>query len=321
MLDMKVIIQIPAYNEEETLSIAINALPKTLAGVDVVEYLIINDGSADKTVDIAKQCGVHHVVSHSSNQGLAKAFMTGLAACLERGADIIVNTDADNQYEADDIIKLVTPIIEGQAEFVIGERPISQTQHFSIAKKFLQKLGSWVVRVLSGTNIKDAPSGFRAISREAALKFNVFTTYTYTLETIIQAGQLGIKTVSVPVRTNGDLRPSKLVKSIPQYVKQSILTMLRVVNTYKPLRTFINLTIIFLIPGVVLLARWVIFYSADTPATHIPSLIIAIGLVITALQFLIFGLIADLVAVNRLLLEDVQLRLRKERVAGLSDNK
>lgn len=312
---MKVIIQIPAYNEEETLSIAINALPKTLVGVDVVEYLIIDDGSADKTSEVAKQCGVHHVIRHPYNQGLAKAFMTGISAGLDRGADIIVNTDADNQYEADDIIKLVTPIIEGKAEFVIGERPISQTQHFSLTKKFLQKLGSWVVRVLSGTEIKDAPSGFRAISREAALKFNVFNNYTYTLETIIQAGQLGIKTISVPVRTNGDLRPSKLVKSIPQYVKQSILTMLRVVNTYKPLRTFINLTIIFLIPGIILIVRWVVFYSGDTPASHIPSLIIAIGLVITALQFLIFGLIADLVSVNRQLLEDIQLRLRREQMS------
>ncbi len=308
---MKVIIQIPAFNEADALPISLADLPTQIDGATVVEWLVIDDGSSDNTSDVAKRHGVHHVVRHSYNQGLARAFMTGIEACLRLGADVIVNTDADNQYLAADIPNLVRPIIEGRADFVIGERPILETEHFSFVKKLLQRLGSFVVRVLSRTSIQDAPSGFRAISREAALRLNVFNDYTYTLETIIQAGQTGIRTLSIPIRTNGYLRPSRLVKSIPHYVRRSLVTMFRVINIYKPLRFFMWLSILPFTLGGILVIRWAVFYSGDTPASHIPSLLIGVGLILIGFQLLIFGLIADIISVNRRLLEDIQYRLRK----------
>ena len=207
---MKLIIQIPCYNEAETLEIALNALPKQIDGIDEIEYLIINDGSKDNTVEVAKNWGVHHIVNFKQNRGLAKGFMAGLDACLRNGADIIVNTDADNQYCGDDIETIVRPILEGKADIVIGERPIDQTEHFSWLKKKLQHFGSWVVRKASNTNIPDAPSGFRAYSREAAMQMNVVNEYTYTLEQIVQAGRTKIAITSVPIRTNEELRPSRL---------------------------------------------------------------------------------------------------------------
>lgn len=308
---MKVIIQIPAYNEAEALPISVPELPTSIEGVTCVEWLVIDDGSHDGTSEVAKRLGVHHVVRHQYNRGLAKTFMTGIEACLRLGADIIVNTDADNQYSAKDIPNLVRPIIEGKADFVIGERPILETEHFSFVKKMLQKLGSFMVRVLSQTAIQDAPSGFRAISRDAALRLNVFSDYTYTLETIIQAGQTGIRTLSIPIQTNGYLRPSRLVKSIPHYVRRSLVTMFRVINIYKPFRFFLGLSILPLISGSILVIRWAVFFSGDTPATHIPSLLIGIGLIVIGLQLFIFGLIADIISVNRRLLEDIQYRQRK----------
>ncbi len=308
----KVIIQIPAFNEENSLPITLSKLPKTIPGIDIVEWLVIDDGSTDKTVDVAKKYGAHHVVSHIKNQGLAKTFMTGIEACLCRGADIIVNTDADNQYCADDIEKLVGPILNGKAEVVVGERPIFEIDHFSLSKKYLQKLGSWMVRTLSKTNVQDAPSGFRAYSRNAAMRLNVFNTYTYTLETIIQAGRSGISIASVPIRTNEDLRPSRLVKSVPHYIKQSVLTMSRVITTYKPLTVFLWLSAIPFLVGALLLTRWLLFYLGDTPATHIPSLILSIGCILVGIQLAIFGLIADIISVNRKLLEDIQYKLRSE---------
>ena len=223
---MKVIIQIPALNEEKTLPLTLSKLPKRIPGISKIEVLILDDGSTDRTVEVAKQNGADYVVSAKQNQGLAKTFLMGLDACLKRGADIIVNTDADNQYNADDIEKLIQPILENKADIVIGERPISQTKHFSLIKKSLQKLGSLMIRVVSDTNIPDAPSGFRAISKQAALQLNVFNNYTYTLETIIQAGKKGIPIMSVPIRTNKDERPSKLVKSIPKYIKRSIVAQI-----------------------------------------------------------------------------------------------
>ncbi|MSR88793.1 MAG: glycosyltransferase family 2 protein [Candidatus Margulisbacteria bacterium] len=308
----KVIIQIPAFNEENSLPITLSKLPKTMPGIDIVEWLVIDDGSTDKTVEVAHKYGAHHVVSHVKNQGLAKTFMTGIEACLCRGADIIVNTDADNQYCADDIEKLVAPILNGKAEVVVGERPIFEINHFSISKKYLQKLGSWMVRTLSKTNVQDAPSGFRAYSRNAAMRLNVFNTYTYTLETIIQAGRSGISIASVPIRTNEDLRPSRLVKSVPHYIKQSVLTMSRVITTYKPLTVFLWLSAIPFLIGALLLSRWLLFYLGDTPATHIPSLILSIGCILVGIQLAIFGLIADIISVNRKLLEDIQYKLRSE---------
>ena len=225
---MKLIIQIPCYNEAETLGIALSALPRQVPGFDSVEWLIIDDGSTDDTVKVALSHGVDHVVRHTRNQGLARGFMNGLQACLEHGADVIVNTDADNQYEADDIPLLTAPIVNGKADIVIGARPIQAIEHFSPIKKLLQKLGSWVVRVASKTDVPDAPSGFRAISRTAARHLVVFSDYTYTLETIIQAGQKNMAITSVPIRVNGDLRPSRLVKSIASYIQRSIVTIIRV---------------------------------------------------------------------------------------------
>jgi len=308
---MKLIIQIPAFNEEETLPLTLSKLPKRIDGISEIEVLIIDDGSTDNTVEVAKKHGAHHVVSAVQNQGLAKTFLLGLHTCLSKNADIIVNTDADNQYNADDIEKLVKPIIEKKADIVIGERPIKSTQHFSIVKKLLQRLGSFVVRMLSDTHIQDAPSGFRAFSRRAALELNVFNNYTYTLETIIQAGKKGIPMMSVPIRTNRDERPSRLVKSIPTYIKRSIITMFRIFNTYRPLSFFVILGAIPLLAGIGIGTRWVVLFMGKGSALHIPSLILTAILIILGMQIFIFGLVADLISVNRQLLEDIQKKLRE----------
>jgi len=315
----KLIIQIPCYNEEETLGITLATLPRELPGVDTVEWLIVNDGSTDTTVEVAQANGVDHIVNFRHNQGLAKAFLAGIEACLKADADIIVNTDADNQYCADDIPKLIEPILLGKAEIVVGARQIKQIKHFSPTKKFLQKFGSWVVRVASNTSILDAPSGFRAFSREAALRLNVFNDYTYTLETIIQSGQKGMAITSVPIRTNRYLRPSRLVKSIPSYVKRSLLTILRIFMTYKPLRFFVILGSIPFTLGSLLGIRWLILYFAGTPRAHVPSLILAAILILIGFQLWMLGLVADLMAVNRKILEDIQLRLRRFEVDSQRD--
>ncbi|MGB5584186.1 MAG: glycosyltransferase family 2 protein, partial [Gammaproteobacteria bacterium] len=238
---MKLIIQIPCFNEAETLAITLADLPREVPGFDQVEWLIIDDGSTDDTVKVALDNGVDHVVRHPRNQGLAQGFMNGLDACLSHGADVIVNTDADNQYNAEDIPALVAPILEGKAEIVVGARPIKTIEHFSPAKKLLQKLGSWVVRAASQADIPDAPSGFRAMSRNAAQRLMVFNDYTYTLETIIQAGQKNMAITSVPIRVNEDLRPSRLVKSIPSYIKRSIGTIIRIFIIYRPFRFFVTI--------------------------------------------------------------------------------
>ena len=307
----KLIIQIPCYNEEEALGVTLSTLPRELPGVDTIEWLIINDGSSDRTVEVARAYGVDRIVNFDYHRGLAKAFMVGIEACLEAEADIIVNTDADNQYCADDIPKLIEPILSGRAEIVVGARPIKQIKHFSPAKKVLQKLGSWAVRVASNTSIPDAPSGFRAFSREAAFRINVFNEYTYTLETIIQAGQKGMAITSVPIRTNRYLRPSRLVKSIPSYVQRSLLTILRIFMTYKPLRFFMFLGSLPFTLGTLLGIRWLILFFAGTPKAHVPSLILAAILILIGFQLWMFGLVADLMAVNRKMLEDIQLRLRR----------
>jgi glycosyltransferase involved in cell wall biosynthesis len=307
----KLIIQIPCYNEERTLGLTLSQLPRELPGIETIEWLVIDDGSRDRTVEVAKVCGVDHIVSLATNQGLAKAFMAGLEASLKAGADIIVNTDADNQYCAEDIPALIQPILLGEAEIVIGARPIQEIEHFSPIKKFLQRLGSWVVRLASNTRIPDAPSGFRAFSREAAMQLNVFNQYTYTLETIIQAGQKGMAITSVPIRTNGELRPSRLVKSIPSYIKRSVLTIFRIFMTYKPLRFFLLLGSFPLGLGVALGLRWLGFFLLGTDRTRLPSLILAAILILIGVQLIILGLVADLLAVNRKLLEDIQLRMRR----------
>lgn len=246
---IKLIIQVPCYNEAGTLSIALGCLPRKIAGIDIVEWLIIDDGSTDNTSEIAREAGVDHIIRHSHNMGLATAFMTGINACLKEGADIIVNTDADNQYNADDIPALVEPILAGKSQYVIGTRPIASISHFSLIKKCLQKLGSWMVRTVSGTVVEDAPSGFRAIDREAALKLNVFSAYTYTIETIIQAGQKDIPIMCVPIRVNEELRPSRLVRSIFAYVRRSTWTMIRIFVVYRPFKFFLAIGSVFSWPG------------------------------------------------------------------------
>ena len=320
---MKVIIQIPCYNEEATLGLTLSQLPRRLPGVDEVEWLIINDGSRDRTVEVAQASGVDHIVNFEHNQGLAKGFMAGIEAALKAGADIIVNTDADNQYCAEDIPKLIQPILDGNAEIVIGARPIQEIKDFSPIKKLLQKLGSWVVRIASKTDIPDAPSGFRAISREAALRLNVFNEYTYTLETIIQAGQRGMAITYVPIRTNGYLRPSRLVKSISAYVQRSIITIIRIFMTYRPLQFFMMLGSVPFSIGFLLCMRWLLLFwgiwGGDPAKPRVPSLILAAILILIGVQLWIFGLVADLMAVNRKLLEDVQLRLRRSELKDKRD--
>lgn len=306
---MKLIIQIPCLNEAETLAIALAELPRVVAGFDSVEWLIIDDGSTDDTVAVARANGVDHVVSHPVNRGLAIGFMSGLQEGLKLGADVIVNTDADNQYCGADIPKLTAPILARQADIVIGARPIDDTAHFSWIKKKLQRLGSWAVRVASKTDVVDAPSGFRAMSRDAAMRLNVFSAYTYTLETIIQAGQSNLRIASVPVRTNGDLRPSRLVKSISSYVKRSLLTIIRVFVIYRPLALFVWTGSLFLLAGIVAGGRFLWFYLLGNGEGHVQSVVLASLLVTLGMLLCMMGLIADLISVNRKLLERVGVRL------------
>lgn len=315
---MKLIIQVPCYNEAETLEVALNDLPKHIDGIDEIEYLIINDGSKDNTVEVAKKWGVNYVVNFRRNKGLAKGFMAGLDACLRNGADIIVNTDADNQYNGDDIEKLVRPILEGKTDIVIGERPIDQTEHFSPLKKKLQHFGSWVVRKASKSDIPDAPSGFRAYSRDAAMRLNVVNEYTYTLETIVQAGRTKIAQTSVPIRTNSELRPSRLFSSMFGYVKKSMLTILRAFMMYKPLQFFSTIGGVGFIAGLAVGIRFIIYMCMGQGNGHVQSLILA-GLLIT-LGVLIFviGLQADLIAANRKILEDIQYHVRKIDYDGVN---
>ena len=308
---MKLIIQIPCYNEAETLTIALNDLPKHIEGIDEIEYLIINDGSKDDTVKVAKEWGVNYVVNFKRNKGLAYGFLAGLDACLKNGADIIVNTDADNQYVGKDIEKLVRPILEGKTDIVIGERPVDTTEHWSPLKKKLQHFGSWVVRKASKTGIPDAPSGFRAYSREAALRMNVINEYTYTLETIVQAGRTKIAMTSVPIRTNGELRPSRLFNSMIGYVKKSMVTILRALMMYKPLMFFCILGIIVFCMGAALGFRFLFFYFQGVGSGHIQSLILASTLMMLGFSTIVIGLQADLIAANRKILEDIQYRVRK----------
>lgn len=307
----RLIIQIPCLNEVETLGITLAALPRSVPGFDLVEWMVIDDGSKDDTAKLAKTLGVDHVIRHSTNRGLAAAFMTGIDAALRRGADVIVNTDADNQYNADDIPALTAPILDRTADIVIGSRPINDTVHFSWIKKRLQRLGSWAVRVASKTDVDDAPSGFRAISREAAMRLNVFNAYTYTLETIIQAGLSNLTVVSVPIRTNEDLRPSRLVRSVRSYVQRSIGTIFRVFITYRPLTFFLWAGALFAVAGLAAGARFVYFFLQAEGEGHVQSVVFtALSLIIATLLGMM-GLIAELIAVNRKLLEQILYRSKR----------
>jgi len=306
---LKLIIQIPCYNEADTLAIALAALPREVPGFDAVEWLIIDDGSTDDTVAVARANGVDHVIRHTRNQGLARGFMTGLDACLRLGADVIVNTDADNQYNADDIPALTKPILEHRADIVVGARPIETIKHFSPVKKMLQKLGSWVVRLASKTDIPDAPSGFRAMSRAAAQRLMVFNDYTYTLETIIQAGQKNMAITSVPIRVNEDLRPSRLVKSIPSYIKRSIVTIVRIFIIYRPFRFFGTIGAVLFGAGFLIGMRFLWHYIEGNGDGHIQSLILAALLLGLGFQTLLIAVVADLLAANRKLIEDVRFKM------------
>ncbi len=308
---MKLIIQIPCYNEADTLEIALNDLPKELDGIDEIEYLIINDGSSDDTERIALEWGVHYVVHFKRNLGLAKGFLAGLDLALRHGADIIVNTDADNQYCGADIEKLIRPILYREADIVIGERPIDEIEHFSYIKKKLQRFGSKVVRIASRTDIPDAPSGFRAYSRKAAMRMNVHNEYTYTLETIVQAGRNKMAITSVPIHTNPNLRESRLMGSIYDYVKKSMLTILRAVLMYKPMQSFVLLGMAALLGGGAIGVRFVYYYLQGQGGGHVQSLILASMLIVIGVQTFMLGLQADIISANRKLLEDIQYRVKK----------
>ena len=307
---MKLIIQIPCYNEEETLTIALDALPRKIEGIDTIEYLIINDGSKDDTVRVAREWGVNYIVNFKRNKGLAQGFMAGLDACLRNGADIIVNTDADNQYNADDIEKL-GPILEGRTDIVIGERPVDDVEHWSPLKKKLQHFGSFVVRKASGTDIPDAPSGFRAYSREAAMHLNVINEYTYTLETIVQAGRSKIAMESVPVRTNAELRPSRLFSSMFGYVKRSMVTIIRAYVMYKPMKFFCLIGGLIFLLGTGRGVRFLFYFFQGNGAGHIQSLILCSMLIVLGGETILLGFMASLTAANRKILEDIQYRVKK----------
>lgn len=307
----KIIIQIPCFNEEDTLPTTLNALPRTINDEHPVEWLIIDDGSTDNTSEVAKTLGVDHIITHYQNLGLARAFMTGIDACLERGADIIVNTDADNQYCADCIPDLVNPVLEEEAHIVIGARPIQEIEHFSLIKKILQRLGTWGVGLASGTKILDAPSGFRAFSRQAAIQINVFSNYSYTLETIIQAGQRGLTVKSVPIKTNEFLRPSRLLKSIPSYIWKQVLTIIRIFMTYRSFRFFALPGLISFSLGFLLSLRFLFYFVNGTGAGHIQSLLLSALLMGSGFFLVISGLIADLISVNRKLLEKISSKIQK----------
>jgi len=308
---VKLIIQIPCLDEAQTLPQTIAALPRTLPGVDLVEYLIIDDGSTDNTVAVARECGVHHIVSHVQNQGLARAFSTGLDACLRLGADIIVNTDADNQYDASAIPALIQPILDRRADFVIGDRGTDQIAHFSWSKKRLQRLGSWVVRQASGTTVPDATSGFRALSRHAALKLNIVSEFTYTLESLIQAGNKNLATASVPVKTNAATRKSRLFRSNAGYITRSAKTIVRIYSMYKPMRAFVMLGSVMCALGVALGVRFLYYYFSGAGTGKVQSLLLGVILLVVGAQTILTGFLADVMGHNRDLVEELLFRVKR----------
>ena len=314
----KLIVQIPCYNEEHTLPQTVHDIPRHIEGVDQVEILIIDDGSTDRTVEVAKELGVDHIVRNTCNKGLARTFLVGLDASLRLGADVIVNTDGDNQYKGEDIPKLTAPILKGEADIVIGSRQVDTIPHFSFSKKRLQKLGSFVVRILSETNIPDTVSGFRAFSREAAMQMNIVSPYSYTIETIIQAGKKHMAVTSVPVQTNPKTRESRLISSIPKFLERSITTMIRMYTMYQPLRFFFYVGILCLIAGLIPSVRFVYFFLATGGKGHIQSLIFAAIMFIIGFNILMIGLLADVVSFNRRLIEETLLRVRRIELTHLN---
>lgn len=313
----KLVIQIPCLNEEESLPVTLAELPRSVPGFDEVVVLVIDDGSTDRTVEVARQHGVAHIVSLGRRCGLARAFCAGMAKGLSLGADVIVNTDADNQYCGADIVKLVEPILRGEADLVVGARPIANIEHFSPLKKMLQFAGSALLRHVSQTRVADAPSGFRAYSREAALRMNVFSQFTYTMETLIQAGRQGLRVASVPIRVNAKLRESRLFKGMATYIRRSVATMIRIYVLYSPLQFFLLLGTPLFLAGAALMARWLYYYLYVNPHIQkIPSLILASVLILIGVQLLALGVIADLISRNRSLLEELLYRERKRDPGG-----
>ncbi len=310
----KLIIQIPCFNEEETLPQVISDLPKSIPGIDSIEYLVIDDGSTDQTVQVAKNNGVHHVVSLGTNRGLAQAFSEGLDASLVAGATIIVNTDADNQYDGTCIPDLIGPILAGDADMVVGARPILEIEHFSPVKKLLQRIGSYVVRALSGTDVVDAPSGMRAFTRDMAMRLFVHNSYTYTMETLIQAGQSGYKVASVPIRVNGETRPSRLFKSNFSYVLKSVSVIIRAYTLYKPLRFFGLISVVMFFIAAALGTRFLIRYFVDGGDGMIQSLLVVVICTIIGCISFGFGVVCDLNASNRRLLEDIRYNIKKKEL-------
>ena len=303
---MKLIIQIPCLNEEGTIGVTLSALPRTVDGFDTVEWLIIDDGSQDNTCEVAKQHGVDHFVKHRRHQGLARAFMSGLRECIRLNADVIVNTDADDQYNAGDIPSLVAPIMGGRADIVIGARPIAKIRHFSRTKKFLQKFGSWMVRQISFTDVPDTTSGFRAMTLEAARRTMVFSEYTYTLETITQAGHKKLSIESVPVRVNENTRPSRLLRSIPSYIRQSVITLVRIYVVYRPFHFFGSIGMCFFVTGFALGLRFLYYYLTGVGSGHLQSLILMSILLGVGFQTLLIAFVADLFSANRKILEEIR---------------
>jgi glycosyltransferase involved in cell wall biosynthesis len=313
---VKLIIQIPCYNEAQVLAHTIQSLPRAIEGIDTIEYLVVDDGSVDETVQVAQEAGAHHIVRLPGHLGLAAAFMAGLEASVKQGADLIVNTDADNQYESEDIQRLVEPILSGRAQMVIGDRGVAKLAEFSLAKRILQRLGSWVIAQASGIRTPDATSGFRAITAEAALRTLVLNEYSYTLETLIQAGARHMTVEYIPVRTNPQTRPSRLMRNIPHYLANSSATIIRAYTMYQPLRVFTAISAVLILLGTALGLRFVYYFIVNTliggQATgHLQSLILAAVLLIVGFQVLLIGLVADLIGFNRKIQEETLFRVRR----------
>jgi glycosyltransferase involved in cell wall biosynthesis len=308
---MKLIVQIPCFNEEETLPATFNDIPKQIDGVDVVEILIVDDGSTDKTIEVAKKLGIHHIIVNKKNKGLARTFRTGINECLKLGADIIVNTDGDNQYAGWDIPKLIQPILEGKADIVVGDRNTSKVAHFSPFKKFLQWIGSYVVKTLSGVNVPDAVSGFRAYSRDAALQLNIVSPFSYTIEALIQAGKKHMAVTSVPVETNAKTRESRLFSSIPKFIERQLTTIVRMYSMYQPLKVFFLIGLTLSLLGAIPIIRFMYFYFLGDGDGHIQSLILGGVFVILGFISFLIALLADLMNFNRQLIEQTLEKVRR----------
>ncbi len=308
---MKLVIQIPCYNEESTLPQTLEDLPVEVEGIDEIEILVVDDGSVDRTVEVARSAGVQHIVSLGHNQGLAAAFVAGLEAALLAGADVIVNTDADNQYPGENIARLVQPILVGRADIVVGDRGVTTVSEFTPLKRRLQQLGSWVVKVVSGVNTPDATSGFRALSREAALRTIILSEYSYTLESLIQAGARRMRVAYISISVNPKTRPSRLMRNIPEYILFSTATIIRAYTMYRPMRIFMFFGTIFLTAGLALGLRFLYFYFTGEGMGHVQSLILMAVLLIVSFQVMLIGLVADLISFNRKILEETLYRIRR----------